>query len=228
MTIHLRLLARADDEQLAGLVFVPFPAQEGDPVVALGDVPAPEADLHLRTSGPCDGARRVVAPIGAGCWRRAPWPARDDLFDEPAPRHGDRTLVSGGTAAVRRELSAELRGAGAEVDETQRLTRADLLAAATVVLPEAPGSALPALAPAVLASGRLLVTFRAEATFGLLAGSDHLQGDTTRELVELALAAARFPYAFTGMRALARAIAERHRASRVYRRLLDDLAAERS
>jgi hypothetical protein len=81
---------------------------------------------------------------------------------------------------------------------------------------------------AVPAAGRLLVTVDCETSFGLVAGSDHVAADSVEAvaaLVEVGLD--QWPE-LARMRALGRRAAERHRASEVYRRVLEDLAIEAS
>jgi hypothetical protein len=93
--------------------------------------------------------------------------------------------------------------------------------------PTAPWAAraMPAEAPAVLASRRILVAPRCTLTFGLLPGNDHLAFGTEDDLASYVDAALTFPRSFDPLLVLGSIAAERHRASLVYARLAGELAA---
>jgi hypothetical protein len=104
-----------------------------------------------------------------------------------------------------------------------RLDADRLAAAACVILAEAPGSALPARAFAVLAAGRLLIVPRIQTSFGLEDGLDHLEFADPDEAVTLVKAYRGSPDDFSRVAAWGRLKAEPHRASIAYGRLAADL-----
>ena len=217
VTDRLVLLA---DEDAAGLAC----AGSGFPVVeearadgvSVSFSPDRPADVMWLSRAATDGGR-VIAPSGEGLWRRAPWPAADDLFKwQP---DGNGILVVGDDEV----LLGRLRDEGADVVAADTLGPGDLGAAGVVVFPGAAGEPLPAEAPAVLAAGRILVTTPRSPDFGLRPGIDHCVGPSSGDLADLALSATGHPRAFESMRAYGRVAAERHRASRVLAALATDL-----
>jgi hypothetical protein len=222
---------------------------DADVVIALGEAGA-GARPELRLAG--DGVSgapgasaadapaapdttRLVATTGDGLWSRAPWPVRDELFDLPPPPAGAGVAVvaSDEDAAPLLERLAALRIPARAATE---LT-ADALAAAAIVAfaprrdpsgehrPGARQAAVPAPAFAPLAARRLLLLPRAQITFGLLPGVDHLAASTADELVQLADVLHSHPDALATQLALGRVAAERQRASVVYGRLVEELTA---
>ena len=162
----------------------------------------------------------------------APWPARDELFEfEPAPR--PLVLVVGESSEVADKLAAR----GLPVAHESDLTAAGLARASVVVLLGAAdaatdqeplrAAAMPAESPAVLAARRVLIAPRCDTTFGLLPGTDHLAFSTADDAVQYADAVVSFPESFDPFRVLGAVAAEAHRASRVYARIAEELAAER-
>jgi hypothetical protein len=184
------------------------------PVFALGDV---EADADVRFSATGNG--RLVAPVGNGLWRRAPWPVRDWLFDlaEP-PAEGGGALVVGAP-----EVAVGLRALGRTVEARERLDVEALRAAAVVVLADRHG-ALPAHAMCVLAARRILVAdVDDEVTFGLQPGIEFFRGASVAEAVERANTALLHADVMAPLRVLGAHAAREHRASLVYPRLAGDL-----
>lgn len=219
----------AADTALAGL------GSAGDPrarvVVTLraGPRPAGVETWLLWTDGaePAGAdADHVLGPAGAGLWRRAPWPVRDEVFElPPPPGEVPSVLVVEGDPAERLAAVDALRERGIAAVEAERLNLEVLTNASLVVLCTRNG-ALPASGMAPLAAGRLVVTVACETSFGLLPGIDHLAATEARLAATLVDAALTQWDAFAPMRALGRIAAERHRASLVYERLLADLELE--
>jgi hypothetical protein len=200
------------------------------PVVTLGDADPRAVGGRpwvrwLEAPGPSKPGAIDIAPAGDGLWRRAPWPAADGL-DEigPAPPNGP-VAVAGGDATRRGELAYALAQRELPVVETEQLDRAVLERASAVLLFPAPGAeeALPAQAPPVLASRRLLVTPAAEVNFGFLPGIDHLEFTLYWEAVEQLAAARTDPASVESIVAWGALAARRHRASRVFADLEADL-----
>lgn len=172
------------------------------------------------------GADRVLAPAGDALWRRAPWPVADAVFDLPAADSHTGVIVAESSADARAAAVAALADRGIAADAVERLTL-DALRAAPVVVLLGDGH-LPAAGMAVPAAGRLLVTVGCETSFGLVAGIDHLAADSAEAAAALVDVGLDKWSALAPMRALGRRAAERHRASEVYRRVLEDLAIEAS
>lgn len=213
--------------------------------VAPGDG-RPAADVVVRLGGPealgaadCDalwipgpapeganGAPRVLATAGEALWSRAPWPARDELFELPPPA-AQRLLVVSPDEARREEVAARLRERSHDVAAAEALD-VDELASASAVALLGHGDAMPAEAPAVLAARRVLLGPRVSVTFGLLPGTDHLAFGDDRELVQCADAVLTFPDSFEPFRVLGACTAARFRASTVYERIAAAVAAEPS
>ena len=213
--MKLALVAEPAAASIAGLV---EPEPDGaDVVVALGDLPAPDAGVVLRWSADC----RLASDDGRLVWR-APWPAADELFErgraDPDGRAG--VLVTGDR---RDDLLERLEERGVAAVEREALDADALLAAGCVIFGGEPGVPLPATAPAVLAAGCVLILPRAEPAFGLLPGIDHLAYDEPEFAVRYAETFVAHPRAFELIRAMGRVHAEAHRASAVYARLLGDL-----
>jgi len=207
------------------------PPGEGDVVWLAG----PSLPARSKLSGPAEPlAARTIATGGDGLWGRAPWPANDALFELP-PAPGPLAVVAGGDAERRAHVVDKLEARGLPVRGAELLTREDLAAATVVALlgaadsatPEAPwaATAMPAEAPAVLAARRVLLAPRCAATFGLLAGTDHLAFATGDDVVQYADSVLTFPDAFEPFHVLGARAAETQRASRVYARLAAELAA---
>ena len=166
----------------------------GAPVRGGGEaVPAGAPDVVWQAA-PADAVPgvRTIAPGGAGLWRRAPLPAADALFALPLAG-GAGVLVAGGDARQRDAAMAALAAAGTEARAVVLPAPADLAAAAVVAAVGEPGAPLPALALPVLAAGALLLAPRAEPSFGLAPGVDHLPYADPDELARLAVAAVRHP-----------------------------------
>ncbi|MFL5782707.1 MAG: hypothetical protein ACJ760_15420 [Thermoleophilaceae bacterium] len=197
----------------------------GEAVTAApGAVPDADVLLSLAEEG-------IVA--GAELWSRAAWPVRDDLFAEHAPGAG---VLVVGDAERDGGLLAKLAAQEIPHRAVPVASAEDVLAAAVVAFPPAPGhdgryvpgslrDAVPAAAFAPLAARRGLILPRAQVTFGLLPGSDHLAASTDDEVVQYAAALLAHPDAFRIQVALGAIAAERQRASVVYGRLVADLAA---
>jgi hypothetical protein len=209
-------LAASDDDRLlvAGAVpdgltvaFAREPAEGA--TVRFGDARVLPSDL-------------LVAPAGEHVWRRSPWPAADDLFSLPLPAVDASTLVVEPLASRRDEAAALLRDRGVDVAVAERLSRAELERAATVVFLD--DGAFPALVPAVAAAGRLTILPGVEPLFGWQDGIDCLVGSDLARLAELAVLAARRPRAFDPIRAMGRFTARPYRASDLYSRLALDVS----
>jgi hypothetical protein len=198
------------------------PRDGGGPLIALGG--AADADVRFALHGDDAGAGgRVVAPAGDALWRRAPWPARDALFDLAPAADARAVLVAAAPGAPRDEITDRLRADGIPAEGRDRVTLDALRTAAIVVLLGGHG-ALPAHAPAVLAARRVLVTDATDTTFGLQAGIEFLRAMHPGEAVERANMAALHPRAVAPLRAMGARAARDHRASLVYPRLAADLA----
>jgi hypothetical protein len=234
MSPRLRVLGDPDDLLLAGPP--DRDAEAGGAAVVLGAAQAPAGVETIRWGQPGEGeggqsaggGERRISSEGSGLWLRAPWPAADALFDLLPPREA-AILLSGGGADRRAELAEPLAQRGLAVENQVRLTRRGLEAAACVVLlpPEgAAGEAVPLESMAVLAAERVLLVPRAEVSFGLMAGIDHLQFGQALEAADQAQSVLRHWRAYAGMRAWGRFAAERHRASVAYRNLETDLSLE--
>jgi hypothetical protein len=213
------------------------PPLAADLLVALGTTDAPESDVRLAGDAPppAPGSARVIATTGAGLWSRAPWPARDELFDLRPPDPAAGVLVVGADPDRDAALLDKLTGRGIPVILRPELTADALAAAATVAFPPLPDEdedryvpgrrqeAVPAVAFAVLAARRFLIAPRADVTFGLLPGTDHLAASTDDDVVQYADTLHAFPAAFASQVAFGRVAAERQRASLVYSRLVSEL-----
>jgi hypothetical protein len=222
MTGGLRVVGEPADLSLAG----PQAGGRTGHLVALGearadgDVPALRwLDRPPRTGDPA--AHRFAAPAGDDLWRRAPWPATDALFDLPAPP-GLTVLLAGPPGPMRASIAERAAARGVPLEPVARLDLAGLSRSAAVVLADAPGGALPARAPAVLAAGRLLIVPRLGTAFGLQDGLDHLEFSDVDEAVTLVEAFRTAPDAFARMTLWGRVAARPHRASVVYARLAFD------
>ena len=230
MSPKAAILASEQDSALAGLPQA-TEAADADVVFALGDEPLPDGVDPHRCVRWLEGAAaegqpvRTIAQAGSGAWRRAPWPARDDLFALPPAPAGGALVVS--ESDERRELLVRLiseRGLAAAA--APRLTLDRLRQTAVVVFPTAPGEPLPAAGPAVLAARRLLVTGPCDPSFGLIPDVDWFRAQDRGDLAQYVDTMLRHPQAFRTARALGARAAERHRASTVYERLAVDLELE--
>lgn len=194
----------------------------GRPVVHLG-AGGEEADVVWRegAANGGGGGQRIIAQEGTGLWRCAPWPVRDVLFELAAPVELNVLVI--GDVADRLQVSKYLDALDGRILEADALELGDLEAAAVVVYAQPDGRPLPAPAFAVLATRRILVVRKPSASFGLLAGIDHLSARTAAGAAELAAAATLHWDAFATVRAFGRIAAEAHRASTVYSRLAHDL-----
>jgi hypothetical protein len=205
---------------------------EADLVVALGDAELPAAVDGRRcvrlVRGPAPGTNgraRVAAQAGAGAWRLAPWPASDALFELEPPGAGHALVVD--PSEERRDFFVQLIAErGLSAGGASRLALEDLREASVVLFPTRRGEPLPAEAPAVLASRRLLVTGTPEASFGLLSEVDWFHADYHDDLAQYADTMLRHPQAFRTPRALGARAAERWRASALYARMLVDVELE--
>jgi hypothetical protein len=167
----------------------------------------------------------VIAQEGAGLWRRAPWPVRDDLFELALP--AERNVLVVGDEVDRGKVSEHLDVLDGRVLGAGALDRDALEQAAVVVFAQSDRRPLPAPAFAVLASQRILVVRNPSASFGLLRGIDHLAARTAAGAGELAAAAILHWDSFAAVRAFGTIAARPHRASAVYARLARDLQLER-
>jgi hypothetical protein len=187
---------------------------------ALYGAPLPGVDWAERAEP--GAGERVVAPEGAGAWRRMAWPVADDVFGlDPAPE-GAPALVAGGSAEDREAVADALEALGAGARAEPALTLDALRAAAVVVLLGGI-EALPAPAFAPLAARRVLVVPPRRRTFGLQPGVELFAADVPATLAERAHSALRHPGAFEAARALGAVAAERQRASALNARLAADL-----
>lgn len=223
MSVRVAIVAEPGAASLAGLDGA---FDWGETITAApGAVPDADVVLTLAEHG-------ILAAEGS-LWSRAAWPARDDLFD-PHPDGDGLLLVAGedGDAG----LLAKLADRGIPHRAVAEPSADDVLAAAAVAFPPAPGAngrytagslqeAVPARAFAALAARRPLILPRARTTFGLLPGSDHLAAGTDDEVVQYADALLTHPDAFRMQVALGAIAAERQRASVVYGRLTAELLA---
>ena len=222
MSVRVAIVAEPDAAGLAGL---DGSFEWGEAVTAAPDA-VPDADvvLALEPEG--------IAADGA-LWSRAAWPARDDLFGAHAQGRG---LLVVGDEDRDTGLLAKLADRGIEFRVAASPSADDVLAAAVVAFPPAPGAkgkyvadalqdAIPARAFAPLAARRPLILPRARTTFGLLPGVDHLAASTDDEVVQYADALLTHADAFWLQVALGAVAAERQRASVVYGRLAAELAS---
>jgi hypothetical protein len=203
------------------------------PVIHLGPGDADIVWLPHPAPDGGGGAARLIATHGEGLWSRAPWPARDDLFDLPAAAAPAALVV--GDEERRQIVLDKLAARGRPAFGAAELSAEDLRRASIVALlgdaddggPEQPwrAHALPGEAPAVLAARRLLIAPRCTTTFGLLPGADHLAFGAEDDIVAYADAALSFPASFASLVALSAQTAERHRASVVYARLAAEVTA---
>jgi hypothetical protein len=165
---------------------------------------------------------RIVPAGGEPLPTRAPWPARDELFELQPPSE-PRALVVGGDDEVRASVVARLEARGLAAGGAELLDAAALGGASVVALLGDEGEALPAEAPAVLAARRVLIAPRRAVTFGLLPGTDHLAFGSDYEVVQYADAVLTFSESFDVFRTLGAVTAGHHRASVVYGRIAADL-----
>jgi hypothetical protein len=234
MSVRVAIVAERDAAGLAGLdggfewgealTAAPGAVPDAELVVALGGAEAP--GLRWTEEG-------LLAADGT-VWSRAPWPARDDLFDAPATG-GEGLLVVTGDEDRDAGLLAKLADRGVAHRTAASPSADDVLAAAVVAFPPAPGAdgryvprslqdAVPARAFAALAARRPLILPRARIAFGLLPGVDHLAASTDDDVVQYADALLGHPDAFRIQVALGAIAAERQRASLVYGRVAAELA----
>jgi hypothetical protein len=198
-------------------------------VVALGGTGGGSPDVRWLAEPPGEPpVGRVIAPDGDDLWSRALWPARDELFELPPADAAAGVLVVTADEERRAAVLERLADRGVPVAGAAELTAGALAAAATVAFApdEQRERPMPGAAPAVLAAGRHLIAPRCRTSFGLLAGTDHLAASTEDDVVQYAHALFRFPDSFQPFRVFGRLAAQRHRASVVYGRLVDDLRAE--
>jgi hypothetical protein len=189
--------------------------------VAFGAEPADGATVRFSATRVAAG-EVLVAPDGADLWRRSPWPAADALFAMALPAPDAPTLVVSATTARRDEAVAALRDLNVEALGSDRLRRADLERAGTVVFLEAAG--FPVLLPAAAAAGRLVAMPETEPLFGWQDGIDCLVAKNLWSLTTAVTAATRQPRAFDPLRAMARLAARPYRASALYARLALDVS----
>jgi hypothetical protein len=231
MSPRLQVLGDAESLALAGLPpeGVGLPAGAPDVVVSLGsrepsDPGVVSVEWSDRPARGDDGIR-LIAPGGEGLWQTCPWPVADAVFDLPSSDSGE-ALIAGGRQEEQEDLVRLLADLGVTARTAKRLTLEDLRVATVVILPAGPHEPLPGRAFAAPAARRVLVTGRCRPAFGLRAGIDYLPAAPADEAARVAAAVLRFPRAFEGLRAWGRLAAERHRASRAYRRVLVDIALE--
>jgi hypothetical protein len=234
VSTKLRIVASDADAALAGLEgefswgsVATADDEKADVTVALGEaMPANCASVRW-LPGPLDGPSRgrMVATGGEGLWRRAPWPVRDRLFELP-PSDSPEALVVDPDGDRRERVAALVEDRGLGVVPAPTLDLTDLTACGVVIFPSSAGEPLPALAFAVLAARRVLITGPSNPSFGLLPEIDWFAGGAEHELVDLADSVLSHPAAFALPRAMGAVAAERHRASSVYGRLVADLALE--
>lgn len=197
----------------------------GGPVVHLGEG-GEGADVVWREGAAAGGGGpRVIAQAGAGLWRCAPWPVRDDLFELALP--AERKVLVVGDEPDRSNVSEHLDQHDGRVLEARVLERDALEQAAVVVFAQPERRPLPAPAFAVLASQRILVVRDPSPSFGLLRGIDHLAARTAAGAGEMAAAAILHWDAFAAVRAFGTIAARPHMASTAYARLARDLQLER-
>ena len=249
MTVTLVIVAQPGPASIAGLegsfpwgqatVAPPGDPARADVVVTLGEVPVGDREPDVRwigdaaAGGAPPSGRRVIATAGDGLWSRAPWPVRDDLFELDPPDPDGALLVVTSHEDLHAGLIEKLTGRGLRVHTALELTAAGLAEAAMVAFPPVwdgdplPGArqeAVPAAVFAPLAARRPVIAPRAQLTFGLLPGVDHLAASTDDDVVQYADALESFPEAFAPQVALGRVAAERQRASTLYGRLVEELA----
>jgi hypothetical protein len=209
------LIASADDRELvAGTVpegfVVAFGAERSAPgTVRFGAVRIAAGEL-------------LVAPRPSGVWRSSPWPAADDLFDVAPPASDGSTLVVEPRPERREEASRLLRERGIRAVVADRLRRADLERAETVMFWD--GSDFPTLLPSAPPAGRLVIVNQLKPLFGWQHGIDCLVGPGSDALAALAEVAVRRPRAFDTLRTMARLAARPYRASEFYARLALDVS----
>ena len=215
------------------------PSADAGPAVHLGEAAGAEPGDVVWLPGPARAAAPdgvlLVATSGEGLWSRAPWPARDELFELPAADPHALIVCADGERRERALEKLVARGrpaTGAELLTAGGLAEASvvaLLGPADAATPEEPcaAAAMPAEAPAVLAARRVLVAPRCATTFGLLPGTDHLAFATDDGALAYVDAVLSFPRSFEPFAVLGALTAERHRASTVYDRLAAELRSAR-
>lgn len=174
-----------------------------------------EPDAVLDLDGPPPGAGTVRVPL--------PLPVADEIYDLPPPARPAGILVVGGPEEIRQVLVDRLAGRYVDAASKPHLERADLAAAAGVVMLGPIDGPLSAGAMAVLAARRVLIVPRSRAALGLLPDIDHLAYRVVDQAADYADAVATHWLGFESMRAMGALAAEHHRASRAYARLLVDL-----
>jgi hypothetical protein len=200
-------------------------APEPGAVEALADSPAPVL-VWLTGGGSVHGLRpqdRVISTDRRprGVWRTLPLPVGDARF-----------AAATGTAAAGRALwltedGPRRREYLEHFEHSVALVEPPEDAAVAINLrDDGDHGRLTSRAAAALAAGRLLVSETLEPSFGLEPGLDYLEGRELDDIFVTVENAARTPEAFRRVRIRGRRKAEWFRASRVIRKLVEDLELE--
>lgn len=237
---------RAIDAPLVAFQTDPLELEHGDPQDPWGDLDDLEyavsvsGGLGRRTDFDPADYDRVMAtdPLLArvapqlGVWRSPPLPVDDALYDPPrTPSPRPRPLFLGESSAHREdhlirpkhyhELTHYAFGlAGTDLRDALGHADVGVVLHPTVIPGSRPEAAL------MLAAGLLLVTEPLVPPRGLEAGLDHLAIEAPDQLMRVLGQLALRPHAFDTIRRRGRAKAEGWRASRMWPRLVSDLAAD--
>jgi hypothetical protein len=216
-------IADLTDTTPPDVVLALAPAPEA--LAALADSPAPVL-VWLTGGASVHGLRPQDRLISAaaharGAWRTLPLPVGDARFAAAAaPDIPGRALWLTGDGSRRREYLDHFEHSVALVEPPEEATVA-------INLHDGDHGTLASRAAAALAAGHLLVSETLEPSFGLEPGLDYLEGRELDDVFVTVENAARAPEAFRRVRIRGRRKAEWFRASRVIRKLVEDLELER-
>lgn len=181
--------------------------------------------------GALDGVRAVTLDVRGALSRDRPLPVDDRLFADVRPwRHPPRALFLGRSTEHREALLIPSKHEHDVLHYAHGLTGESLRAVLAqtdvgIALNPAAEPGLPAQALLHLAAGQLLVAERLDPACGLEAGVDYLDVASPVELVTRLREVRARPRAYDDVRARGHLKAEAHRASAVWPRLVENLAA---
>jgi hypothetical protein len=181
--------------------------------------------------GTLDGVRAATLEVGGARWHGRPLPIDDRLFADVRPwRHPPRALFLGRSTEHREALLIASKHEHDVVHYAYGLAGESLRAVLAetdvgIALNPTAEPGLPAQALLHLAAGQLLVSERLDPACGLEAGVDYLDVASPVDLVTRLHEVRARPSAYDDVRARGRLKAEAHRASLVWPRLLEDVAA---
>jgi hypothetical protein len=175
----------------------------------------------------------TATALGSGrVWRAIPPPIADGMFAAVRPPHGrPRTMAIGRATEYREHV---LLPAKHHHDVLQLISGVDGPRLAElmgeydvgVYVPPAYGGGFGAQAGLHLAAGQLLLAHQLEPAHGLERGIDYLPFESREDLVWMLDRLGRFPEMYQRVRIRGRMKADGFRASRVFARVLHDLAAD--